>query len=382
MSRSLRAALVLAAFVAATCARGGGEAQPGGASPASRTTLGGVDLTKHGVPLEDIHFDTFAGGSIPLSEITAEQQADLLDAIPPLSDPEYDDAAGGDWLDEDDAVIGYVAGEAAYAYPFKILNYHEIVNDDLGGFPILVTYCPLCRSGIVYDRRVEGRTLDFGNTSALYESDLVMVDRQTNSYWWQVAGEAIVGTLTGTRLAVVPSMTLTWGAWKGVHPETKVLSRDTGYGRPYESDPFGGYENTVTAGRFPFPVSDAGKDDRLAAGEEVLGVAVRGESAAYPLGRLGDAAVNERVGGQPVVVFSSERGPAGAAFSARIEGMTLTFRSEGGAYRDDQTGSTWDFLGRAIAGPLAGSRLDPFPSRHTFWFAYVAAFPETRVFTG
>lgn len=109
----------------------------------------------------------------------------------------------------------------AYAYPHKILNFHELVNDAIDGIPLLVSYCPLCGSGVVFDRRLGGRTLRFGNTSALYDSDLVMFDWETNSYWWQVAGEAIVGTLSGETLKVLASTTTQWSTWKSLHPHTR-----------------------------------------------------------------------------------------------------------------------------------------------------------------
>jgi hypothetical protein len=333
------------------------------------------------VPLEDVHFDTFDGRSIPLSDIGEERIIALRDAIPPLDTPRYDAVPGGDWLDDDDLVIGYEGEKGgAWAYPFQILNFHEIVNDNLDGVPVLVTYCPLCRSGIVYDRRLDGSLLTFGNTSALYESDLVMFDRDTNSYWWQTAGEAIVGTLTGQRLAVLPAVTTTWGQWKEAHPQTLILSRDTGFSAPYESDPFAGYADTVNSGRFPFPVSEASADGRLSPAEEVLGVLIEGASVAYPLGLLGDAAVNDIVGEIRMVLFASADGPSGAAYLPEVDGRELTFGFVDGGYVDEQTGSEWDIAGEAVEGLLKGERLQPMPSRRTFWFAYVAAFPDTEIF--
>ncbi len=127
-------------------------------------------------------FDTFDGGSVRLSDSTPELRARLLDEIPPIDNPVYETRENADWLSDDDLILGYVAGDQPYAYPFRILNFHEIVNDELDRIPVLVSYCPLCRSAIVYDRRVDGALLTFGNTSALYQSDLVMVDRQTSSY--------------------------------------------------------------------------------------------------------------------------------------------------------------------------------------------------------
>ncbi|HXG36726.1 MAG TPA: DUF3179 domain-containing protein [Dehalococcoidia bacterium] len=244
------------------------------------------------MPLEDIHFDTFDGRSIPLSEISEDAVIALLDAIPPLDSPKYEEIAGGDWpeeddlvLEEDDLVLGYVGEKGgAFAYPLKILNFHEIVNDVIDDIPVLISYCPLCRSGIVYHRRLGGITLTFGNTSALYESDLVMVDRETNSYWWQVAGQAIVGTLSGETLTPLPSTVLTWAEWKEIHPDSKILSRDTGFRRNYSRDPFARYDEAVDSGRFPFPVSEKALDRRLTPAAVVLGVSANNVSRALSLG--------------------------------------------------------------------------------------------------
>jgi hypothetical protein len=346
-----------------------------------RRIVAGVDLSRHSVPLDNIHFDTFTGGSIPLSDITQEDVLRLRDAIPPLDNPKYDRASGGDWLDDSDLVIGYMTdGGATWAYPLKILHFHEIVNDEIEGLSVLVSYCPLCRSGIVYDRHLEGMLLTFGNTSALYESDLVMFDRQTNSFWWQTAGEAIVGTLTGRRLTALPSVTITWGEWKALHPDTQVLSRDTGFAIPYERDPYATYADLVDSGRLPFPVSDAVRDGRLAPADEVLGVTLGGESKAYPLRHLGDAVVNDSLAGKRLVVLSSTSGPSGNVFLAMSDGRELTFPFRDGAYADEETGSKWNLSGEATSGPLKGNRLEQLPSRYTFWFAYVAAFPQTEVY--
>ena len=164
-----------------------------------------VDLSVTDVRLERVVFDTFDGGFVPLSEASASLIEDLRDALAPIYEPVYGGAGELSWLADEDLVLGYEAGGQAYAYPLQILNFRELVNDTIDGVPILVSYCPLCASAVVYDRRLGDRTLLFGNTSALYESDLVMFDHQTGSYWFQVAGRAIVGELTGEELAVLPS---------------------------------------------------------------------------------------------------------------------------------------------------------------------------------
>ena len=185
-------------------------------------------------------------------------------------------------------MIGYLSESGqAHAYPHKILNFHEIVNDEIDGRPVLISYCPLCRSGVVYDRRLDGRTLTFGNTKALFESDLVMFDWETNSYWWQVPGRAIVGTVSGAALTPLASETMSWSAWRELHPRTKILSRDLGFGRKYERDPFTGLGAALDAGRTLFPTGEV-------------------------LPRRPAAAEHRGARPQPVVVGGEPRLPAGA----------------------------------------------------------------------
>lgn len=391
MARAVLRPLALLAAMAAACSSGAGGAEEVAPSP-SHTAPAGPRAGGEGgevplvtpeeacVPPDEIYFDTFGGGAVPFSEASPDLILSLRDAIPPLTDPRFEGVSGGDWLAPDDLVLGFAHRGRAFAYPFKILNFHEIVNQVVEGDPVLVSYCPLCGSGIVFRRELDGRVLHFGNTSALFESDLVMFDRETGSYWQQVGGVGIVGELCGRRLTPLPSITATWAQWKALHPDTRVLSRRTGFARDYEVDPFRpALPMAINEGRFPFPVSERAMDDRLRPGETVLGVEVGGRRRAYPLERMGTAAANDRLGGKPIVVLSAEEGPAGAAFVARAGGRRLTFGVRGDAYVDDRTGSTWTLAGEAIAGPLAGASLRPLPVRTTFWFALVAAFPDVEV---
>jgi hypothetical protein len=337
-----------------------------------------VDTTLHDVPLEEIYFDTFDGGSITLADSTPEIRAALLDVIPPIDEPVYGAPEQGDWLEPTDLVIGYLAGDEPYAYPFKILNYHEMVNDDIAGVPILVSYCPLCRSAVVYDRRVDGEALEFSNTSALHESDVVMVDRTTGSYWWQVLGAAIVGPLTGTSLELLPSTVTTWADWKLTHPDTVVLTRDTGFARPYESDSFSTYADYVASGQFAFPVSEASLDDRLPPATLVVAVTIRDTVRAYRVDDLTQP-INDAVDGTPVVILPTDGG--GAAFAPIVDDRTLVFERSGDDIIDRETGTTWTTGGVAIEGELAGSSLNALPNRTTFWFALVGAFPQVGVYS-
>lgn len=345
-----------------------------------------VDASRHSVPLEQIIFDTFrpVSRAVPLTEADAELIRSLRDAIPPLYEPRFATAAETDeWLFDDDVVLGYAAGGEAYAYPVKILNFHEMASHRVAGRDILASYCPLCRSGIVYDRLVPGTDapLLLGNTSALYESDMVMFDHQTGSYWNQVTGEAIAGALTGRRLPILPSQMTTWGAWKALYPETLALSEKTGFERNYRNDPFAGYGERLNGGApFAFPVSEAGRDPRLDPGEVVLGLELNGARRAYPLERLGDAVVHDGLGGTDVVIFSRSDGPGGAAYLRQLDGRRLTFVLEEDGIRDRETGSRWDLAGRAVEGELAGAHLEAAPARSTYWFSLVANYPDVDVY--
>ena len=345
-----------------------------------------VDTSISSVPVEDIVFDTFRGGFIRLSEASGETIEALRDRIEPIYDPKYGATAEGDWLGEGDNILGYVsASGAAYAYPTKILNFHEIVNDVIDGVPVLVSYCPLCASGVVYDRKFGDDVLLFGNTSALYESDLVMYDHTTGSYWHQVIGEAIVGPLTGSRLEPLPSMTTTWGHWKEQHPETLVLSRDLGLlaslrGNPYSRDPFVSIADQINKERFAFPVTEDKLDNRLRPGDMVLALQVGQDHKAYLLTGTSDYIANDEVAGEPLVVLVRPDLPAGFAYFSAVGGRRLTFQLAAVALRDIETGSLWDEGGRAISGNLEGAQLELVPSRTSFWFSIVGALPGLAVY--
>ena len=335
------------------------------------------------VALEDVVvFDTFDGGFVSLAEASDELIGELRDAIAPIYEPTYGEASELPWLADDDLVLGYAAGGEARAYPLKILNFRELVNDTIDGVPVLVSYCPLCASAVVYDRRVDGATLFFGNTSALYESDLVMFDHETGSYWFQLAGEAIVGELTGTSLSVLPSTVASWGEWRELHPDGTVLVGDENgslRSERYDRDPFEGYEEALDAGRFPFPVSDAVRDERLRASEVVVVVEVAGARRAFPSAQLAHGA-NTTVGETPVFVAPTLGGSFSAAFARTLGERVLSFETAGSALVDRETGTTWDRAGRAVVGELSGERLEALPARRAFWFSVAAAEPGIDVY--
>lgn len=341
-----------------------------------------TDFSRHSVSLSE-----FQGGGPP------------RDGIPPIDEPQYVSLAeANDWLEEIEPVIAVVRENAdgtlqARAYPLQILIWHEIVNDELAGEPTLVTFCPLCNTAIAFERQLEpdGIVYDFGTTGNLRHSDLVMWDRQTESWWQQLSGEAIVGELTGTVLTPVPAQILGWSAFKSAYPEADVLSRQTGFDRPYGENPYPGYDD-INSSPFLF---DGETDGRLPAMERVVGLTLGDQAVAYPFANLVETgAINDEIDGQPIAIFHTggarsaldssdiasarDVGQAGV-FSRQIDGQTLTFTSQGDQFTDAETGSTWDITGTAIAGPLADQTLTPLPHTVVFWFAWGAFQPQTRI---
>ena len=348
-----------------------------------------VDNSIHSVPLEDIVFDTFGGSPrfLPLDRVSDEAILQLRDAILPIAEPAYGGPGDLPWLEDADLVMGYRSANGAFAYPVNVLDFHEIVNDVIDGVPVLVTYCPLCFSGVVFNRELDGRVLTFGNTSALYQSDLVMYDHQTGSYWFQVGGEAVVGILTGSRLDLLPSTTMVWGEWKRLYPETLLLTGtasvpDTFASRRYAGGFSAGYQDQVNDNKFAFPVDEDRLDDRLSSGEIVLTVEVGESATAFPLEIIGSAAVNHEVGDRPVVVFITDFNRLAVAYSREAGDLTLTFDYNDVDQRfvDRETSSVWDGGGRAIDGPLAGSQLEQMNTRRAFWFSVAIALPNIEVY--
>ncbi len=314
------------------------------------------------------------------------------DGIPPLDNPHFETTASADnWIEDNEPVILLVVDQKARAYPLQIMTWHEIVNDEVNGVPVAVTFCPLCNTALVFIRpRIDGELLTFGTSGNLRNSDLVMWDRQTESWWQQFSGEAIVGDLTGTKLEPLPAGIISWEDFKIKYPQGQVLSIETGFNRSYGRNPYAGYDD-INSHPFLFT---GDLEDELPPMARVVGILLEdGHGGAFPLDLLRENQVlNEEIAEFPVAIFwkpgtasalDSSRIEDGrdvgstAVFDPRLNGERLIFTSVGeGIFRDQQTGSTWDMFGDALEGPLAGSKLTPLPHHDTFWFAWAAFSPD------
>ena len=335
-----------------------------------------TDWSKHSIDLDEL----MSGGP-------------SKDGIPSITHPQFVSIEkAGQWLALPEPVIALAIEGVARAYPLQIMTWHEIAIDEVGGVPVVVTFCPLCYSAVAYDRRVDGQVLSFGVSGLLRHSDLVMFDRQTESLWQQLSGEAIVGAYTGVRLRPLPAQIISFEQFARAYPEGAVLSRETGHVRSYGRNPYAGYDNIEER---PF-LYRGPRDKRLPPMEKVVAVSLGDADKAYPHSiTRQQRVVHDEVGGEPLVVFhddgavsaldqslirdSQEIGSTGV-FDPRLDGRPLTFRYEDGRFIDQETKSTWDITGRAVAGELEGKRLRPIPHGDFFAFAWFAFKPETTLY--
>jgi hypothetical protein len=318
------------------------------------------------------------------------------DCIPPIDDPVFASIAEADgWLDARAPVAVVVEGEEARAYPLQILARHEIVNDEVGGRALAVTYCPLWNTAVLFDRVVDGEVVDFGVSGFLRHRNLVMWDRSSESLWLQATGEGLVGEGAGDVLTILPVPVMSWTDFKALAPAGAVLSRETGATFDYDLQAYAGYDPEPG---FWARLTSGGADGPLRPMDRVVAMGVEGAGVAVPFRALREARViRTEVDATEVVVFwaegtatvldqatvadSRDVGAAGAFF-AEVEGRRLRFSpEENGRFRDDITGSTWSVTGVAIDGPMAGARLEPVTYTNAFWFGWREFRPDTRVVT-
>jgi hypothetical protein len=330
--------------------------------------------------------------SIPFSEI--KSGGPPKDGIPAIDNPNFVTIEeANEWLEPVEPVVLLSINGDARAYPLQILMWHEITNDVVGSVPVVVTFCPLCNTAIAFERQLDGRVFDFGTSGRLRYSNLIMYDRQTETWWQQATGEAIIGELTGSELKVLPAAIISWNDFKTSYPDGNILSRDTGFNRDYGRNPYLGYDDISQS---PFLYEGPTTDGRLQPMARVITVELSGDAVAFPYYILQNThVVNGTVDGKPVAVFWSS-GTASAldastvaggrdigtanTYLRKLDGTLYTFRYEDDQIVDNQTGSQWNVLGEAVSGKLTGQHLTPIAGVNHFWFSWAAFKPDTRVY--
>lgn len=265
------------------------------------------------------------------------------DGIPSIDNPEFLRAEQVDYLEDNDRVIGVVVNGVARAYPVKILNWHEIVNDSINDQAIAVTYCPLCGSGVVYSSTIDGKVYEFGVSGLLYNSDVLLYDRQTQSLWSQILSKAISGKMVNKKLTVIPSSHTSWKSWRVKHADTVVLSTDTGYTRNYKRSPYAGYTKNSSV---YFPLAFRSK--KFHPKERVLGLSINGKYKAYPFSELAKASGN------------SSKTTIQDTFEGKELTLKIDIANRDGEIRDDN--------GKLLT------------TINAYWFAWYAFYPDTQIF--
>jgi hypothetical protein len=344
------ALFVLVPLVLSAC--GGGEEDSGEPAPAAkepaqpavvqaflREGWEETDFSKRLVPL-----DEFLSGGPP------------KDGIPAIDEPRFVSVReANEFLEPKEPVIELVLEGEARAYPIQILIWHEIANDEVAGVPVAVTFCPLCNTAIVFDRRVDGEATTFGTTGKLRHSDLVMYDRATESWWQQFGGKALVGKLAGTKLEQLPARMVAWGDFSRRHPDGRVLSRNTGHSRPYGQNPYAGYDDVDSGPLFPVPGAD---DSRLPPKERVVYLESGKDAVAVPFSALQrEKEIRVEVGGAEFLV----RWQAGTSSSLDADSVAG---------------------GRDVGSVEVLREGKPAEFSEPFWFTVAAFRPDVRIVRG
>lgn len=402
MNKRIGIVVVLLALIAAACG-GADSADPDVAPTTSPSTAVDEDQEPSGEVAEPVQGVLPEGPSALETSSAAEFPPALIDpdeiisggpppdGIPPLDEPVFMDVVDAlDTFQPDEAVVALEIGGEAKAYPVQIVIWHEIVNDEVGGVPVSVTYCPLCNSAVTYRREIRGVETTFGTSGRLFASALVMYDRATETMWTHFDGRAVVGLLAGEQLEAIASPLLSWKEFRETYPTGQVLDPEaTGFGRSYGRNPYFGYDDDETE---PFLFTGI-TDPRAVSKERVVGVELEGTAVAFTLDAISDgeaqATAYELAGTDLVVLWRSGQSTALEAesisegrdvgsvgvFLPVADGQALTLVADGEGFRDEETGSIWNVSGEAIEGELAGTRLERVVHLDTFWFAWATYRP-------
>ena len=303
------------------------------------------------------------------------------DGIPAIQNPDLIKANEATYLSDDDLILGFVDGNEARAYPHPILDWHEIVNDDINSHSVSVIYCPLTGTGIGWDRMVNNHKTTFGVSGLLYNSNIIPYDRATDSNWSQLLLKSVQGQLAGTSVKTYNLIETTWDTWKKLYPSTWVLSAKTGHSRSYGRYPYGTYK---TDNRLIFPVRNS--DDRLHHKERVLALIADQQARAYRFESFGEdiSMITDEFDDNKIVVAGSNKLNLMVAFSRVLaNGTLLHFEPvlhELPVILVDHEGTRWDVFGRGADGPRAGQQLVQPLQMMGYWFAFAAFYPNITIY--
>jgi len=306
------------------------------------------------------------------------------DGIPALENPSFTAPSSATYLADNDLVLGYVSGSIAKAYPHSILDWHEIINDDINGTALAITYCPLTGTGSSWGRKINGSVTTFGVSGLLYNSNLIPYDRSSNSNWSQMRLDCVNGELIGTHIVTYQLVETTWETWKVMYPNTTVVSESTGHNRNYGNYPYGDYRTNQS--KILFPVNNT--DDRIPNKERVHGILENGNAKVYSINLFDETirVIDDNIGSASIVVAGSKTKNIIVSFNTTLsDGSSLSFEAVQDSLpillKDDE-GTRWDVFGNGVSGPGMGKKLTPTTSFIGYWFAWAAFYPDVEIYEG
>lgn len=298
------------------------------------------------------------------------------DGIPSIDDPTFIKTSEADFLGPDDLVLGLKIGNQIKAYPHLILDYHEVVNDNLSNIPVSVTYCPLTGSGIAWNRMVDGEETTFGVSGLIHKNNLIAYDRKTGSYWSQMMVQSINGSQMGATPETYHLIEMKWSSWKEAFPNSEVLSGVSGFESNYQTPPYGNYPNDNESILFPIER----EDDRLERKAYGHGIFYNSSLQVIPTEGFAEQmeVININANGKEVIVAGSSEHSIAVSFYRKLsDGTRLTLQPAQGEFpviMEDDEGNKWNVFGEAISGPRKGEELNPIPSYNAYWFAWADFF--------
>ncbi len=312
--------------------------------------------------------------SIPVTEVLDGGPG--RDGIPALENPNLVGVSEVNFLNDSDLVIGVKNGATVRAYPHVILDWHEIINDNLEDLSVAITYCPLTGTGIGWDRIINGSETTFGVSGLLYNTNLIPFDRATRSNWSQILNESVNGSLIGEKINLIGVIETDWKTWKTMFPESSVVSTSTGFSRTYGTSPYGDY-NTNNS-RFLFPVD---KDDRLPLKERVLAIVDGEDAKVYRVEDIGNVNfVKDNFKGTNYVIVGEESFMVSFELNANQEALEFSYAfNNSEIILSDNEGNMWNIFGEAVSGPRSGEQLKFAPFFKGFWFS-IPAFYTTEIY--
>lgn len=311
--------------------------------------------------------------------IPADQvyQGAARDGIPSIDDPHFSSVSDIDFMQDGDLVLAIKIGDEVKAYPHKVLNYHEIVNDRVAGTPVAVTFCPLTGSGLAWNREVNGEATTFGVSGFIFKNNLIAYDRLTETYWSQMKNLGVKGPKKGTSRKTYALVETTWETWKSAYPDSRVLTGNTGYDWNYASNPYGANypddNNNIL-----FPIER--EDDRLERKTLAHGIFYNTSPLVIPIEGFPDrmTVINHNHNGNDIVIAGHAKRELAVTYSRKTkDGTLLKFSNtseELPALMEDSEGNVWNLFGEAISGPRTGQRLQRIPSYNAYWFAWADFF--------